>query len=452
MQYATAGKKTITVTVSACDLFTGTPSGEISAQTTVSFDAGNSPGLKAGAMLSGNQGPIAPQVIVSTDPGNPTMARAPLGRALRIDTFDQQGQPVSAAFSLSNQNVTQEGLDPNALFHDFVAFRYANPYPSEVSLQPIHLGSVLLTITPSDSSLPAGYIKLVVENPASLGVSHPEVDAMVNSIAHEKGIPPQYIKGQMEQESGRVFDRSAYRYEPLQGDVGDFGTISRGADYRSSEQAYSDYRMATEKDCKDDALLEGTKFLPGDLGRRSIYQICPNMQCRAIADTDTLIIAWDIITANPLANWQTKNRPNYNVVSRAIQRGDTCTGIWTAQTGLAASYGLLQVTYVTAIDTLQWKGVDGGDKNPSYLYDTAENLKIHGGSVELGAELVKQAAIELHEQDVIAPNFISRTDLENILLDGWSRYNNDPPYPMLVLARADHFTPMFSKSIFGVTQ
>jgi len=102
--------------------------------------------------------------------------------------------------------------------------------------------------------------------------------------------------------------------------------------------------------------------------------------------TDTppqYISALNILAANPLQNWQTKSLAgNWD----AVQKGNFGALSFTGQTPLAASYGLLQIGYITAVDpnTMGWNGVDGA-QNPSYLFDAdADIVGEGGGSLALG--------------------------------------------------------------------
>lgn len=125
----------------------------------------------------------------------------------------------------------------------------------------------------------------------------------------------------------------------------------------------------------------------------------------------------------------------------------TCTSVWTAQTTLASSYGFFQVMYVTAIDR-HWQGADGNLKNPSLLFDTTANLAVHGGSSELGTDIVADAVNQLHTSESQNPILASEDVLQAIFEDGWGRYNTDPTYPGLVLSRSTLYPPEPARTIF----
>lgn len=381
-------------------------------------------------------------------------AHVPLGSKfqLRLIQPSQSGPPTGIASTFTLGSPTFQGtLSPNSVFPNNVILSYTQPANDTGQFQAVHLGSQMMTITPNDTSQQPVTLTVVVDQPAALGSRHPEVDALVIPIADRKGILPQYVKGQMHQESGGNFNPNAYRYEPLAPYVGDFGVISRNQDLRTQTDPYSHYRLATQTDCEDDALAAGDALITNDISPRERYLICPQGQCRNITAADQFVVALDIINANPSQNWRTANPRNYRIVQQAAANGDACNSIWTAQTALASSYGFFQVMYVTATDR-HWPGADGALKNPSLLFDTADNLAIHGGSSELGTDIVEQAVVRLDPGDSANPQFDTETDLQDIFKDGWSTYNASSSYPSLVLSKSNLYPPQPARSIFGGTQ
>jgi hypothetical protein len=386
--------------------------------------------------------------------GNP-QAHVPLGskfqlRLVQPSSGGSTPTGIDSKFDLGAPSF-QGTLSSNSVFPNNVIFSYAQPGKDTGSFQAVHLGSQAVTITPADTSISPVTLTVVVEQPASLGIRHPEVDSLVYPIADRKGILPEYVKGQMDQESGSRFNPTAYRYEPLSPWVGDFGVISRNQNLRTQADSYSHYRLATQADCLNAALPAGDLLINDDITPRQTYLICPAGQCRNITAADQFVTALDIINANPRQNWQTANRRNYNTVENAAARGDTCTSVWTAQTALASSYGYFQVMYVTATD-LHWAGADGARKNPSLLFDTAANLAIHGGSVELGTDIIERAVVRIDPGDSANPQFNAESDLQDFFKDGWATYNARPTYPDDVLAKTKLYPPQPARSIFGGTQ
>lgn len=386
---------------------------------------------------------------VSTDDPAAQNAYFPLGSTFEIvlQKFNNDGTTadVPATYTLDSSSVAAS-LDSNALFPNNVVFMYGSKDGEAAVLQAVHTGTHHLTITPSDGTTNPVSLTINVTPPGNLGGAHLEVDSLVIPVADRKGVLPQYIKGQIEQESSGQFLPLSYRYEPLSGDVGDFAVISRGKDYRSTTQPYTSYRFATFSDCEDAALSAGVGLIDSDVSPRSIYKICTQGSCHNLSPSDNLVSAWNIISANTRQGWQ-KNAW-YRKVYNAHQSGDSCNYLWTAQTSLAASYGYMQVLYTTAINPLHWTGVDDGSKNPSYLLDSSTNIARHGGSVELGTSYVAINVQKAHPSDVASPQCDSLSDLEGIFEEGWHAYNKGGGYPRLVLMKSYHWLPSIQKNIF----
>jgi len=448
--YSSPGTKQITVTAINCgSIMLGTSPVVLAKATHTVIITGDGQ-LRAGAMFLDEQGKLAPQVAVSTDPSNPTIAHVPLGRGLRIDSFDQQNRPVSASFSLSNQDVVQEGLEQEALFHDFAVLRYASADPSEVPLQPVHLGSVLLTVVPAAPGMPTGYIKLLVENPTSLGSTHAEFDKLISAVAQKTGVPPQYMKAVADHESQGSFDRYTYRYEPIGPDTGDMDVISRGSNLRT-QSPYADYRLATAPyyGNSDPPLKQGTNIDTADVDIRDEYFIdrpdCSNPSSRLIVrrkiePCDTFVGASEIYFDNYAQNWW-KGKKATSV------KADPSLLEFTAQTGLASSFGIMQVMYVTAVGTRGWLGINAQDgkhpaasKNPSYLFDTDENITLGGGSLLLGANQLAYWMSKKVTQNTSQP-FTSESDMRRAFRYSLGKYNKSASYPSAVIRLIDQYVP-----------
>ncbi len=125
-----------------------------------------------------------------------------------------------------------------------------------------------VVITPADTSITPVTVAVSVIAPTSLGTTQAGFDAHIIDLAHRFGIPPQYLKAQVQQESG--FNRSAYRNEVLSKD---FEEVSGGAQLRT-QNPYSLYRLATS-----DGLTQGTQILTADLSPRSVFNIMRPMSC-----------------------------------------------------------------------------------------------------------------------------------------------------------------------------
>jgi hypothetical protein len=235
------------------------------------------------------------------------------------------------------------------------------------SFQAVHLGTVTLTIKPTDPSISPSPItvNIVVAAPTQLGTTQKKYDTVLIDYANRRGIPPQLLKGQVQQES--KFNPQSYRYEPLSSDL---KAISGGKNLRI-KSPYSLYRLATS-----DRLPQGTAILPADISPRSKYSIVVNGVRRPILDSDQFVSASAIYNANnSIQNW---GKVSPRRAARVAANPSLLN--FTAQTPLASSYGLLQIMYTTAIDSMGWEGIDGA-QNPSNLFDTDANLAAGGGSL-----------------------------------------------------------------------
>jgi hypothetical protein len=290
-----------------------------------------------------------------------------------------------------------------------------------------------------------------------LGTAHTDLDEPIASVSHAKGVLPQYIKAVARQESGGTFNRTAYRYEPIGPYTGDLDVISHGQNLRL-ESPYADYRLATSPNYgdSDPALTQGGNIDPADIDVRNIYYInrpdcsipgSTAVVTRHVQPCDTYVSAGEIYFANPRQNWSIGSKGRLVEANPALLE-------FTAQTGLASSYGLMQVMYITAIQKLTWQGTSdetrghpAGSKNPSFLFDTDENEAVGGGSVRLGAHflagkmrpaILKRAAAYL----------TGEPDLRAVFAQALKKYNPDGTYPSSVLRFIDQYIPTASRTIF----
>ena len=100
----------------------------------------------------------------------------------------------------------------------------------------------------------------------------------------------------------------------------------------------------------------------------------------------------------------------------------------------------MHVMWETAKTTLRWKRVTTtGAKNPSYLFDTAANLAIGGGTVALGTGHFEMS---YSKSLSAAPRFGSYQDFEKEISDTISRYNTGKTtYAGLVMGKVGQYKP-----------
>ncbi len=360
-------------------------------------------------------------------------ATFPLGGDFTIALVDTTGTVIPSDYVFSSPSVAGN-VPQYALFPNSVAFQYSDNVSNRGSFHAAHLGNVTLTITPTDSQsgVQPANVNVVVVNPASLGSSHPEVDGLIYPVANTTGIPPNFIKAQMAQESGSQFNPLAYRYEPLSQDA---SFISRGLDLRTSD--FSNYRFATVRDTKDRALSQGVNVDSDDLATVNKFPCC--------GSTPTVL---QILNSYTKQNWR-KQPGGEEEFQYLIQYKDD----FTAQTSLASSYGYMQITYTTAIQKMKWTGVNGM-KNPTLLFDTDSNLNLGGGSLKIGNQYLKKLYSTYNSSISVDPSLqISGPDTFIETFRGpWMTYNGKgkaaTAYPNKVITRIPAYAIIAASSIF----
>jgi hypothetical protein len=305
-------------------------------------------------------------------------ATFPLGAEFKFNltSLDANGAPqdVKANFDLSSANVSP-APDQNGLFPNNVVIEYADSTAdTSKTFQAVHKGTVTLKITPTDqqngtvTKPDPVTVNLTINDPASLGSSHTDLDSTILNYAHKRGIPPQYIKGQIRQESTATFDPNFYRYEPLGSDL---RYIQKNATALTSP--YSLYRMEISQTAG-----RGTSLSPtADVDQRNIYRIADRSSpggMRNLRNSDMFVTAAAIFQANAVAqNWNNAKICKCAATLQKIVANPSILN-FSAQTTLAASWGLMQVIHATAIAPQQWNNGSGGQPHLLFNRDTAISL------------------------------------------------------------------------------
>jgi hypothetical protein len=156
---------------------------------------------------------------------------------------------------------------------------------------------------------------------------------------------------------------------------------------------------------------------------------------------------WD---ANNIANLKTKKGQKWDkfcaasVLLEINEPGSTILD-FNAQTPTAASYGLFQMMYDTAIE--EWDGalVDGARvRAPRYLLDSADNIAIGGGTMTIANLFMAK-----HFSDTRPKTLASYNAFERWALKAYKRYNSQhPTYPPGVIAHSYEFLPVSASGMF----
>jgi hypothetical protein len=394
-------------------------------------------------------------------------AAVPLGTVfcLQLVTIDPNGNriPVQSTFALDPANPTPKP-PKNALWPNNVVIGFDETTQARTKFfQAIHLGNVAAKITPADQSIKPFEIRINVEAPASLGSSETQYDPLFVRFANKRGIPPQILKGLAYRES--ALKPKKYRYEPIR----DFVHFSSG------ESGCKHGCLLILKEPYRSYALDNGSYLkkPHDISPRNKYCIMDTGGARylpgatgpieKIEDSDTGVTALNIVAQNDRFLFGSVPCPNQNWGANA--RLSVVEKIWedpllldfTAQTAVSASYGLMQMTYETAVEALGWGGRksvttckdDASECDPSYLFDTDDNLQNSGGSVPLGSDYLRRL---FHRKnpgvDIKTPHFASWAELNEAFYWMVSGYNPRPDYPAEVFNFSGDYLPVQEGNIF----
>lgn len=210
---------------------------------------------------------------------------------------------------------------------------------------------------------------------------------------------------------------------------------------------YHFYRLGTFADSANAALPEGTLLLAADRDTRASLRI----GCDRDGNGGSPIgagpaapnpSAWEIFRCNDhtLAgrqNWS----PQVGDADEAARRANLLhKDPFTAQTAIAASYGLLQVMYGRAIDE-GWASADGA-RNPSLLFDLPGAAARGEGSLVAGAAIVRRRVLEGAKRGGAAFPPTSPDELLAPFVPAWQRYNpGQKGYAEDVASRTTSFIP-----------
>jgi hypothetical protein len=100
---------------------------------------------------------------------------------------------------------------------------------------------------------------------------------------------------------------------------------------------------------------------------------------------------------------------------------------FTAQTTLASSYGLLRISYITAIGAVKWEALNNA-WNPSCLFDTKANWANGGGSLAPGTGYLANLFFNENvnpDLDPSNPAFSAPDDFANAFINAFNYHNHN---------------------------
>ena len=129
---------------------------------------------------------------------------------------------------------------------------------------------------------------------------------------------------------------------------------------------------------------------------------------------------------------------------------------FTAQTTLASSYGLLRISYITAIGAVKWEALNNA-WNPSCLFDTKANWANGGGSLAPGTGYLANLFFNENVNPDLGPSnpaFSAPDDFVNAFTNAFNYYNHNTtggPYGQnIVNTYAPQYMPVPSAPIFVI--
>lgn len=323
----------------------------------------------------------AEDVIETSDP-NSHIATFVLGSefAIRLLKKDIDGVtlvPIPVDFTLGPSFVNA-GVNATSLYQGTAAALENTSSSTELHFLGVHTGNLQVQLTPADHSGPAVSVLLVIVEPNSLGSTHSEVDRIISRNAHANGIPPQYIKAQMEGESNFRQDTS-WRYEPLTVDFG-YG-ISVG-NPPSIANTYSSFALGATRATSSASLVDAD-IAPRGQGPYALQvRDAQTRALRTIQLNDANPTARALVDINDaVQNWTAPGNASAHLRDLYAQHPERFEFV--AQTPVASSWGLMHVLYPTARGMLHDLGLPE-DRNPSFLLDDVTDVE-RLSSVPLGA-------------------------------------------------------------------
>jgi len=372
-----------------------------------------------GQILDGS----AAETKTGIQPGQAFYAQVPLGLELQLGV-QKRGVSISGKFDLSPATLT--GVANPTLYPTNVVLEYArDAHAALKTFLGVHIGTQTLTITPDDRSIPPFTVTLGVFDPGALGNQDVQYDSLFAAWGNKRGIPPHILKGLIRQEG--PFHPFEYRYEPISRTTGD-----RFIQNNLTTDPYSSYLLATATHLPQGPLLldlnagQSAYSVTDDVSARQVFvldrangpatTVTPQDVCPAAC-----VSARQIFEANDARqNW---SDPRYVGGTDWWDSQHLAMLEFTAQTPTAASYGMMQVMYVRAIE-LKWKTTDGR-QNPSLLFDTAVNSAIGGGSIAIGTREFYAAYRACNKADLATnPDFADSDAYRSQIVDALNWYNH----------------------------
>jgi hypothetical protein len=391
--------------------------------------------------------PIFDQRSVSTS----ISIKAPLGSRFAyglLATATLGAPPIASTRERLSSSVTKP-LAKRHIFADDAVVGIGGASATSHEFLAVHLGTSTWRLTPTTGAAITVTVQVVA--PKNLGATENKWDIRIADIAHKTGILPQLVKGQMAQESpnGKEFDPLAYRYEPCGADLNYISSNlePKAGGPKIGNEPHVLYRAPNPR---------GTRLHDDDLSPRNRYWLgtYTDKNRRKLTGADVDITArqiWDGNNISSVKNGIPKGqrwdkRCKASTLAAITEAGSTILD-FVAQTPTAASYGLFQMMYDTAV--YEWTGaLENGERvqAPRYMFDTDENLAIEGGTITIGnLYMARHFKKTTPKQETLS----TYAAFEAWALAAYHLYNSQhPTYPPGVIAHSYEFLPVSASGMF----
>lgn len=386
----------------------------------------------------------------------------PLGGFVDLEIADvaDNTQVVSADYSFDGQSLSIPNSQTfsNGLYLDRIAFTFGQNDKNSQKLILLHVGSQKLNISPVNQSKKPISITVNVVPTSVLGSTNYIFDSPIIQHANEIGIPPQYLKAQIEQESN--FQMNSFRYEPNF----DKKNIQNKLNNISFQKIFEKLLFLNDKKMGTIAQIHP----------RSKYTLYPGTVGNEIQDdyedsfeSYTPLYANDIVYKE--SNEGVKSSENVTLVTAQnwFQRDVNYVNLSTrlnfiAQTILSSSYGPMQLMYMTAYDAgfsdtafdSQNKIIKTG-KDPLELFNPDVNILY-------GTKILQKSFLRSNALDGLSINEIQTlADFELCLRNAFAGYNGGTSnnfltredsrpfaYQLSVMTKSKKYFPKLTFNVF----
>jgi len=316
-------------------------------------------------------------------------------KVVRINADGSDGSEVSSAISLANQAPgpppVASGLEGPAeiLFSGTVILGFSD---ERQKYFPVHSGTSTLSLQVAGRIFPVS--ATVSSSGYRLGTKPDRYDDFIQQYSDLHGLPPHIVKAVIIKESSYL--PKAYRYEPLSIDfaqVSTCGTSCGNGTNLRSKPAYSAYSLQTFADSLNQAMSQGSGINETDISLREHFQVVvdsnrrplqvllsppSSRQAKRVVElADPPISMENILYTN---NSTQVGGPWYSSGTSTAAREASYRKYrkthtpFTAQTVLAASYGLMQATIPTAF--ADGYSANGSVRQPSDLFEPNINIDL----------------------------------------------------------------------------